>query len=94
MSAFLCDSLSFPAKGYCMDINSTYSLSSAGIWSDTDFSFFISSVVVTCLWYFWAGAAVSVVPTHTLFIHARYGLYNYLPGNIWTFPWTNCNRIM
>lgn len=39
MSAFLCDSLSFPAKGYCMDIKSTYSLSSAGIWSDTDFSF-------------------------------------------------------
>jgi hypothetical protein len=59
-----------------MDIESTYSLLSAGIWSDTDFSFLNFSVVVTCPWYFWAGAAVSVVSTHTLFIHARYGLYN------------------
>lgn len=59
-----------------MDIKSTYSLSSAGIWSDRAFLFFISSVVVIWPWYFWAGVAVSVVPTHTLFIHARYGLYN------------------
>lgn len=46
MSAFLCDSLPFPAKGYCMDIKSTYSLSSAGIWSDTGFSFFFLSLLL------------------------------------------------
>lgn len=62
-----------------MDIKSTYSLLLAGIWSDTGFyllSFIISFIVVICPWYFWAGVAVSVVPTHTLFIPARYGLYN------------------
>jgi hypothetical protein len=53
------------------------SLSSAGIWSDTDFPLVFSILFCCYIVHGISGLVLlSVVSTHKLCIHVRYGLYN------------------